>query len=82
MPALNIQAELGPVKLISTTSYFHRDEISGYDGTLYNLGYYQTLGIPAADFPLLDGSGVHLPAGLQNYRAPASVTNQQRNFTQ
>jgi iron complex outermembrane receptor protein len=80
LPALNIQADVGPVKLISTTSYFHRDEISGYDGTLYNLGYYQTLG--TVDFPLLDGSGVHLPAGLTNYRAPASVTNQQRNFTQ
>jgi iron complex outermembrane receptor protein len=80
LPALNVQADFGPAKLISTTSYFHRDEISGYDGTLYNLGYYQTLG--TADFPLLDGSGVHLPAGLTNYRAPASVTNQQSNFTQ
>ena len=66
--------------MISTTSYFHRDETSGYDGTLYNLGYYQTLGTVA--FPLLDGSGVHLPPGLQNYRAPASVTNQQSNMTQ
>jgi outer membrane receptor protein involved in Fe transport len=88
LPALNIQADMGPVKLISTTSYFHRDEISGYDGTLYNLGYYQSQ-IPlygnaagVAAFPLLDGSGVHLPAGLTDYRAPASVTNTQRNFTQ
>src|SRR5450755_892869 len=80
LPSLNVQADIGPVKLISTTSFFHRDEISGYDGTLYNLGYYQTLG--TADFPLLDGSGVHLPAGLTDYRAPASVTNQQSNFTQ
>jgi iron complex outermembrane recepter protein len=88
LPALNIQADMGSVKLISTTSYFHRDEISGYDGTLYNLGYYQSqiqlYGIPAgiAAFPLLDGSGIHLPAGLTDYRAPASVTNQQRNLTQ
>ncbi len=88
LPALNVQADMGPVKLISTTSYFHRDEISGYDGTLYNLGYYQSL-LPAygnaagvAAFPLLDGSGVHLPAGLTDYRAPASVANTQRNFTQ
>jgi iron complex outermembrane receptor protein len=80
LPSLNIQADIGPVKLISTTSYFHRNEVSGYDGTLYNLGYYQTLG--TVDFPLLDGSGVHLPAGLTNYRAPASVTNQQENITQ
>jgi outer membrane receptor protein involved in Fe transport len=83
LPALNIQADIGPVRLISTTAYFHRDEVSGYEGTLYNLGYYQTLLPPgSAAFPLLDGSGVHLPALLQNYRAPTSVTNQQRNFTQ
>jgi iron complex outermembrane recepter protein len=90
LPSLNIQADLGSsVRLISTTAYFHRDETSGYDGTLYNLGYYQTLllgqGVPPAGvaaFPLLDGSGVHLPPGLQNYRSPASVTNQQRNLTQ
>jgi iron complex outermembrane receptor protein len=81
LPALNILADLSSsVTLISTTAYFHRDETSGYDGTLYNLGYYQTLG--TVDFPLLDGSGVHLPPGLQNYRAPASVTNQQSNLTQ
>jgi iron complex outermembrane receptor protein len=83
LPALNIQADMGPVRLISTTAYFHRDETSGYDGTLYNLGYYQTLlPVGSTAFPLLDGSGVHLPAGLQNYRSPASVTNEQRNFTQ
>jgi iron complex outermembrane recepter protein len=88
LPALNVQADIGPVTLISTTSYFHRDEISGYDGTLYNLGYYQSQ-IPdygnaagLAAFPLLDGSGIHLPAGLTNYRSPASVTNTQRNITQ
>ena len=88
LPALNVQADLGPTRLISTTSYFHRDEISGYDGTLYNLGYYQSQ-LPAygnaagmAAFPLLDGSGVHLPPGLTDYRSPASVTNTQRNITQ
>lgn len=88
LPSLNVQLDMGPVRLISTTSYFHRDEISGYDGTLYNLGYYQSQ-IPAygnaaglAAFPLLDGTGVHLPAGLTDYRSPASVTNTQRNLTQ
>ena len=88
LPALNVQADLGPTRLISTTSYFHRDEISGYDGTLYNLGYYQSQ-LPAygnaagvAAFPLLDGTGVHLPPGLTDYRSPASVTNTQRNITQ
>jgi iron complex outermembrane receptor protein len=86
LPSLNIQADLGPVQLISTTAYFHRDEVSGYDGTLYNLGYYQSqipsFGIDPTVFPLLDGSGIHLPPGLQDYRSPATVTNQQRNFSQ
>jgi outer membrane receptor protein involved in Fe transport len=88
LPSLNVQADLGPVRLISTTSYFYRNEISGYDGTLYNLGYYQSQ-IPdfgnaagLAALPLLDGNGVHLPAGLTDYRSPASVTNTQRNITQ
>ena len=88
LPSLNVQADVGPVTLISTTSYFYRNETSGYDGTLYNLGYYQSnipaYGTPAglAAFPLLDGSGVHLPPGLTDYRSPASVTNTQRNITQ
>jgi iron complex outermembrane receptor protein len=90
IPALNVSYDFGPVRLISTSAYFHRDEISGYDGTLYNLGYYQTLidsavsppPVGANLFPLLDGTGVHLPPGLTNYRAPATVTNQQRNISQ
>ena len=82
LPALNVEVNLGSMRLISTSSYFHRDEISGYDGTLYNLGYYQTLAESTPYFPLLDGSGVHLPAGLTNYRAPATVTNEQRNISQ
>jgi outer membrane receptor protein involved in Fe transport len=90
LPALSIEKDFGPVRLISTTAYFHRDEISGYDGTLYNLGYYQTLidsnnsptPVGANLFPLLDGSGVHLPPGLTNYRAPATVTNEQRNISE
>jgi iron complex outermembrane recepter protein len=82
LPSVNVQADFGQVQLIATTSYFHRDELSGYDGTLYNLGYYQTLGIDPTAFPLLDGNGIHLPPGLEDYRSPATVTNQQRNFSQ
>ena len=85
LPALNVDVDLGPARLISTTAYFHRDEVSGYDGTLYNLGYYQTIftaGPNASLLPLLDGSGVHLPAGYTDYRSPATVTNQQRNISQ
>jgi iron complex outermembrane receptor protein len=80
LPALKIEGDLGAVKLISNTSYYHRDNTTGYDGTLYNLGFYQTLlTLPNL---LLDGSGIHLPPGLQDYRSPASVQNGQQNITQ
>ena len=82
LPSVNIEADIGAVRLISTTAYFHRDEISGYDGTLYNLGYYQTLFAGEPGYPVLDGSGIHLPPELANYRSPTSVTNEQRNFSQ
>src|SRR6267142_1741318 len=44
LPALKIEADLGATKLISNTSYYHRQEETGYDGTLYNLGFYQSGG--------------------------------------
>jgi iron complex outermembrane receptor protein len=91
IPALKIEGDLGAVKLISNTSYFHRVEQTGYDGTLYNLGFYQAQGaapvigqssfLPGV-FPLVDGTGLHLPAGATNYTAPASIDNGQQNFTQ
>jgi iron complex outermembrane receptor protein len=92
LPALKIEADLGKVRLVSNTSYFHRDETTGYEGTVYNLSYFQGLGWPAAglgltfldptQYPLIDTSGVHLPPGLTNYRSPATVENQQRSITQ
>src|SRR5882672_9222783 len=85
IPALKIEADLGAMKLISNTSYYHRQDETGYDGTLYNLGFYQTFLGP--DYSLLsplllDNTGVHLPAGATNYRSPASVDNSQQNITQ
>jgi outer membrane receptor protein involved in Fe transport len=98
IPALKVEGDLGAVNLISNTSYYHRKEETGYDGTLYNLGFYQAQPSAAAaaqgalpvfplsgflvPFPLLDGTGLHLPAGATNYRAPASVDNLQQNITQ
>jgi outer membrane receptor protein involved in Fe transport len=91
IPALKVEGDLGAVRLISNTSYYHRKEETGYDGTLYNLGFYQAQGaapvigltsfLPGV-FPLLDGDGLHLPAGATNYRAPASVDNMQQNLTE
>jgi len=91
LPALKIEADLGPTRLVSNTSYYVRDELTGYEGTDYNLSYYQGIGwpnapeaidTPPAYYPLIDSSGVHLPPGLENYRAPATVKNQQRSFTE
>jgi outer membrane receptor protein involved in Fe transport len=104
LPVLKAEADFGSVSLISNTSYYTRDDLSGYDGTLYNLGYYQTLGtrVPASGpaigganqfdpnlqfvnpnyYPLIDQFGLHLPPGIQNYRSPASVINEQRTFTE
>src|SRR5215469_9866914 len=68
--ALKIQGDLGSVTLISNTSFYHRENTTGYEGTLYNLGYYQTQNVlpifympwaPGVSFPLLDGSGLHVP---------------------
>jgi iron complex outermembrane receptor protein len=42
MPALKIEGDVGSARLISNTSFYHRQNQTGYDGTLYNLGYYQT----------------------------------------
>jgi iron complex outermembrane receptor protein len=84
LTSLRIQGDLGPVQLISNTSYYHRRETTGYEGTLYNLGFYQTFmnPLPGPDPNLLDNTGVHLPPGATDYRSPATVDNGQQNFTQ
>src|SRR5205807_3626075 len=85
LTSLRIQGDLGPAQVISNTSYYHRREQTGYEGTLYNLGFYQTF---MGDCPvggtgcLLDNTGVHLPAGATDYRSPATVDNGQQNITQ
>ncbi len=90
---MKIEGDLGFARLISNTSFFKRKEETGYDGTLYNLGFYQQgvfLGpgnfLNNANgqslYPLLDGNGVHLPPGATDYRSPASIDNEQENFTQ
>src|SRR6516165_1273260 len=42
LPSLKIQGDLGSVTLISNTAFYHRENTTGYEATLYNLGYYQT----------------------------------------
>jgi iron complex outermembrane recepter protein len=97
LPSLKIEGDLGSFRLISNTSYFHRRNTDGYDGTTYNLSFYQIPGLGAAlptgpsgsaalvdptTFPFIDAGGVHLPASIANYRSPASVQNSQQNITQ
>ncbi|HUO20640.1 MAG TPA: TonB-dependent receptor plug domain-containing protein, partial [Steroidobacteraceae bacterium] len=80
LTALKIKGDVGFADLISNTSYYHRKEQSGYEGTLYNLGFYQLYAFPGND--LLDAQGIHLPPGAQNYTSPSTVDNGQQNITQ
>jgi iron complex outermembrane recepter protein len=96
LSALKIEGSFDAFQIISNTSFYHRTEQSGYDGTLYNLGFYQAqpqLNNPSAapvwpqsefivPFPLVDGTGLHLPAAIANYRSPNSVDNGQENLVQ
>jgi outer membrane receptor protein involved in Fe transport len=99
LPALKITWDLGKSQVISNTSYFHRKELTGYQGTVYDLGFFQLLGWPSnplsgglgclADtppdcpwYPLMDGNGIHLPAGFTNFQTPNVMTNTQENITQ
>ena len=61
LTALKIQGDLGAAQLISNTSYYHRREQDGYEGTLYNLGFYQADGSSPAvtGIPLLPGCRSH-----------------------
>ncbi len=69
MPSLKIEGDFDKVHLISSTAYYHRDNTTGYDGTMYNLGFYQNffpfmIDANGASHPLdkllIDGTGVHL----------------------
>jgi len=81
LPSLKIEGDIGSARLISNTSYYHRENQTGYEGTLYNLGFYQAF-VFLPPTPLIDGSGVHLPPGATDYRSPSSVDNRQQNITQ
>jgi iron complex outermembrane receptor protein len=95
LASVKAEGDLGFAKLISNTSFYHRRETTGYDGTLYNLGFYQSgvfLGPDPTDptstvpisspYPLVDGTGVHLPAGALGYQSPATIDNGQQNLTE
>ena len=104
LPAIKLQIDFSKLTFISNSSYYHRNESDAYQGTGYDLAYYQSLGWPNALYPgapalgcgsasttptqpcswypLLDGSGIHMPPGFANYATPNTMTNEQRSWTQ
>jgi iron complex outermembrane recepter protein len=60
LPALKMQWDLGTSQIISNTSYYHRDEQTAYQGTVYDLGFFQLLGWP--NNPLTNGLGCQASA--------------------
>jgi outer membrane receptor protein involved in Fe transport len=46
LSALKVQWDLGKSSIISNTSYFHRNGLTGYQGTVYDLFLYQSSGWP------------------------------------
>ena len=70
LPALKIEADLPFGQFISNTSYYNRLEHTAYQGTAYDLAYFQSIGWPSAAYGGYDaaGNGIGLPCG------PASTT--------
>jgi iron complex outermembrane receptor protein len=46
LPALKVQWDLGRSAIISNTSYYYRKGVTGYQGTVYDLAFYQSQGWP------------------------------------
>src|ERR1700681_1459987 len=64
LPALKIQWDLGSSQIISNTSYFHRKQLTAYQGTVYDLSYWQTIRASLIDppdplFQLVDATSRH-----------------------
>ncbi|HVN45148.1 MAG TPA: TonB-dependent receptor [Steroidobacteraceae bacterium] len=101
--ALKVQWDLGKSQVIGNASYYYRRQLTAYQGTVYDLSYWNTipsgLGGPndsfpqspkcsAPDdatscswFPLIDSSGIHLPAALRGTQTPNAMTNHQKSYT-
>ena len=112
LPALKLEFNLEHSQIISNTSYYYRNEDTAYQGTVYDMAFYQSLGwqtnpindpnyvgvdgavitncgatsaatvAPCSWYPLIDGNGLHLPAGFTNYQTPNKIQNSQHTWTQ
>jgi iron complex outermembrane recepter protein len=65
LPALKIELQLGKTQFISNSSYYNRLEHTAYQGTSYDLAYFQSIGWPNAAYGGYDpnGNGLGLPCG-------------------
>ena len=61
LPALKLELNLEHSQIISNTSYYHRDENTAYQGTVYDLAYYQSLPWPTNPINTDPNSGVLIP---------------------
>ncbi|MDB6084858.1 MAG: putative TonB-dependent receptor, partial [Gammaproteobacteria bacterium] len=64
LPAIKVEVDLGHVELISNSSYYNRLEHTAYQGTAYDLAYFQSIGWPSAAYGGVDpvtGDGIGLP---------------------
>jgi outer membrane receptor protein involved in Fe transport len=94
LPALKVQWDLGSSQLIANASYFHRKQYTAYQGTVYDLSYWNSITPATASgpctantdpgcpwFPLIDATGIHLPASLRGTQTPNKMTNSQESET-
>jgi len=98
LSAIRVTYSMPSMDLVSNSSYYHRNEQTAYQGTVYDLAYLQGLGWPSKQnscgsasttatppcswYPLLDANGIHLPAGFGNFVTPNTITNLQDTLTQ
>ena len=112
LPALKLELNFEHSQVISNTSYYYRNEDTAYQGTVYDMAFYQSLGWPTNPindpnyvgvggavitncgptsvatvapcdwYPLIDGNGLHLPAGFTNYQTPNTMANSQHTWTE
>ncbi len=51
LPAIKLQVDFAHVTFISNSAYYHRNETDSYQGTAFDLAYYQALGWPNSLYP-------------------------------
>jgi len=51
LPAIKLQVDFAHLTFISSSAYYHRNETDSYQGTAFDLAYYQALGWPNSLYP-------------------------------